>query len=49
MEQNERKQSPCLTCTRVSAPDDCESKSCQMWREWFIQRWNELRNGKWNQ
>lgn len=46
MEQNERKPSPCLTCTIVKDPVNCENKSCQMWREWFIQRWNELRNGK---
>ena len=37
---------PCLTCTRVKDPANCENKSCQTWREWFLKKWGELRNGK---
>ena len=38
--------SPCLTCTKVQDPKNCENKSCKEWREWFIKRWEKLRNGK---
>ena len=37
---------PCLTCTRVKNPKNCENKNCQEWREWFIKKWSELHNGK---
>ena len=36
---------PCLTCTKVQDPKNCENKSCKEWREWFIQAWEKLRNG----
>ncbi|MBQ7341013.1 MAG: hypothetical protein IJW41_02460 [Oscillospiraceae bacterium] len=31
--------SPCLTCTRVRDPENCENKGCKVWRQWFIKRW----------
>ena len=37
------KSSPCLTCTRVVDPANCENKNCQVWRQWFIGRWDRLR------
>ena len=37
---------PCLTCKRVKDPANCENKSCQAWREWFVKKWGELHNGK---
>ena len=39
-------ENPCLTCTRVKDQENCENKSCQAWREWFLRRLEELRNGK---
>lgn len=38
------KMSPCLTCTRVENPADCENKNCQVWRQWFISRWDRMRS-----
>ena len=35
--------SPCLNCTRVKDPKNCENKNCPVWREWFIRRWEEMR------
>lgn len=40
-----KNQSPCLTCTRVKDPIDCEIKSCKEWREWWLKRWEALRSG----
>lgn len=37
---------PCLTCQKVKDPVDCENKSCKEWREWWLKKWEELRNGK---
>lgn len=37
------KPSPCICCTRVKDPRDCENKNCQVWRRWFIARWEALR------
>lgn len=34
---------PCLTCTKIKDPSDCEIKSCKDWREWWLKRWKELR------
>ena len=31
--------SPCLGCTRVSDPGDCENKTCKAWKAWFLRRW----------
>ena len=36
-------ENPCLTCTIVKDPANCENKSCQVWRKWFIRRWEVLR------
>lgn len=41
-----KNQSPCLTCTKVKDPSDCENKSCKAWREWWLKRWEALRNGR---
>lgn len=35
--------SPCLKCTRVKNPRDCEEKNCKAWRSWFIETWNAQR------
>lgn len=31
--------SPCLTCTRVPDPRNCENKNCKRWQKWFLARW----------
>lgn len=35
--------SPCLTCTRVRDPGNCENKLCKDWQPWFIRRWDAMR------
>ena len=35
---------PCETCTKVSNPKECERKSCETWRQWFIANWEEMRS-----
>ena len=35
--------SPCITCTRVRDPKNCENKLCKDWQSWFIGRWNAMR------
>ena len=37
-----KKQSPCLSCTRVPNPNECENKLCKPWRQWFMERWAEI-------
>lgn len=37
--------SPCLTCTRVPDPRECENKQCKLWQRWFVDRWEQLRSG----
>ncbi len=39
-----KKPSPCLTCTRVADPRNCENKNCQLWRKWFLGRWEQIHN-----
>jgi hypothetical protein len=34
---------PCKTCTRVKYPKSCENKKCWEWKQWFIDRWDDLR------
>lgn len=34
---------PCLTCTKVEDPSDCEIKSCLEWRKWFLKKWAQIR------
>ena len=36
-------QKPCDTCTRVKCPADCENKNCEVWRQWWIKRWEKIR------
>lgn len=36
---NGRSKSPCLSCTRVANPLDCENKQCKAWKTWFLARW----------
>lgn len=43
-ERNAMEKSPCLTCTRVKNPGDCENKNCRVWREWFLTSWDSVRN-----
>lgn len=35
--------SPCLECTRVRDPQNCENKLCKDWQAWFIDRWEAMR------
>ena len=35
--------SPCLDCTRVKDPKNCENKNCKEWQAWFIDRWESMR------
>ena len=35
--------SPCLTCTKVEDPSQCENKMCGKWRLWFISEWEKMR------
>lgn len=35
-----REPSPCLSCTRVKDPENCENKHCKPWQAWFLQRWS---------
>ena len=35
--------SPCLNCTRVREPQNCENKTCKDWQAWFIDRWESMR------
>lgn len=41
--KNNAVKSPCLTCTRVKNPSNCENKLCNDWQNWFIERWDEMR------
>jgi hypothetical protein len=36
--------SPCLTCTRVKNPRDCENKSCKAWSMWFLYEWAKIQS-----
>lgn len=36
---NRMELSPCLYCTRVADPENCENKGCKPWRNWFLNRW----------
>lgn len=35
--------SPCMGCTRVEDPRDCDNKNCMLWQKWFLARWENLR------
>jgi len=36
-------QYPCTACVRVKDPANCENKSCRDWKEWFLARWEAMR------
>lgn len=44
MERQKYRPSPCLSCTRVTNPANCENKLCGTWRQWFLQRWELIRS-----
>lgn len=33
---------PCLICTRIPDPENCENKKCVAWQAWFLSRWAQL-------
>ncbi len=35
-------ESPCLTCTRVKDPQNCENKLCRPWQVWYLKRWKGI-------
>lgn len=35
--------SPCMRCTRVKDPRQCENKNCTLWRQWFVEKWDAMR------
>ena len=35
---------PCLNCTRVEDPSNCEIKTCGKWRYWWLAEWEKIRN-----
>ncbi len=37
-----RTPSPCLRCTRVANPRECDNKNCKQWQAWFLQRWEMI-------
>lgn len=37
-----KQDSPCLQCTRVLNPADCDNKHCAAWKKWFIQNWESI-------
>ena len=34
---------PCIGCSRVADPQNCEDKSCRAWRRWFVESWDSMR------
>ena len=38
-----KKISPCIRCTRVGDPENCTDKKCSVWRDWFVERWDQMR------
>lgn len=32
-----------MFCVRVPDPEQCENKNCKVWRAWFVERWEQLR------
>ena len=39
-----KEQSPCLTCTMVENPKNCERKGCAAWQKWWLARWENMRS-----
>lgn len=42
MRKGNQNPSPCLSCTRVKDPRNCDNKLCQPWRQWFLRRWDMI-------
>jgi len=42
-----RKENPCLHC-RVGDSKTCDNKQCELWRAWFLGRWENI-HGYWKQ
>ena len=40
-----KKESPCNTCKVVKDPQACTEAKCVRWRKWFVEQWDEMRNG----
>lgn len=38
------KKSPCETCSVSTNPEGCQKKHCKMWKEWFMNRWEQIHN-----
>lgn len=34
---------PCIRCTRVADPLECDNKNCRPWRQWFEDSWDSVR------
>lgn len=41
--QSVKTESPCLSCTRVRNPGNCENKQCKVWQKWFCEQWELTR------
>ena len=37
-------ENPCLNCTMVEQPMDCDRKFCLAWQDWWIERWDAMRS-----
>ena len=35
---------PCTNCKIGKDPKECTNKNCPDWREWFLQKWEEIHN-----
>ena len=44
MNSENKNESPCISCTRVADASKCEYKRCLDWQEWFVNRWDSVRN-----
>ena len=44
MKHVQRKISPCINCTHVLDPENCDNKRCTAWRRWFVERWDSIRS-----
>lgn len=38
-----KKISPCLYCSRVANPGNCDNKKCRPWQIWFMEQWDQTR------
>ena len=37
------RENPCICCKRVAEPEKCDNKACALWRHWFTERWDQMR------